>query len=178
MIAGNKNLSNQVFEVIDWAGRQGRVDQLIQAAVTTYPNEPQLRALAGEVGVPLPPATGAAGPGPAASAPQAAPPVALPPAVPIPPGPEIRLEGGLRRRLYDALVAAFETPAALDVLAQTYLGQKLAVITGGTNLAAQVYDLLNWTEARAELRALIVGARALAPDAAALRAFAAEVGLD
>ena len=49
------DLAYVVFELIQWAERQGEIEDLLRAALHAYPTHPELRALAAALGVQPPP---------------------------------------------------------------------------------------------------------------------------
>ena len=102
---------------------------------------------------------------------------ALPQPATPPRSPAFRLTGSQYQQLYQALLAAFPSPAALARLVQFRLAQNLDVIAGGDNLGDRVFDLMRWAEANGRLDDLIAGARNENPGNSVLRAVAEEIGL-
>src|SRR5262245_18148613 len=89
----------------------------------------------------------------------------------------MRLTGDQRKRLTEALLAAFPTEAALSQMASFGLDEHLAVIAGGINLKDRAFNLVAWAEARGRTEELIEAARDENPGNRTLRAVAEQLRL-
>src|SRR5262245_13789164 len=112
-------LSAIVLELIQWADRQGRVNDLILAIQQARPNNTQVQAAAKALLAPA-----AAEPRPAAGT--------------------AALDGPRRARLRAVLLDQFPTRNVLAMLVDDSLSVNLDTVSTGTNLTEVVFALIQW----------------------------------
>jgi hypothetical protein len=112
-------LRDVAFNLIEWAERVGRVDDLVRALGRARPNNREVQAVVAEL---------------------------LPPAAPAAPGSgPASLDGPRRARLRAALLDQFPTRSGLAMLVDDSLSMNLdAVAAATTNLTETVFELIQW----------------------------------
>ena len=88
-----------------------------------------------------------------------------------------QLTGPQRRQLFDALLSAFPTTAALERMVTFGLNENLERITTGSSLGDMVLSLMTWAQAQGRMEDLVRAAREDNPGSPDLRAFAQAAGL-
>ncbi len=96
--------------------------------------------------------------------------------VPRKPGEEAerKFDGRQIKPLQEALLSAFPTSGSLERMVRTELGENLAVIAGGANLAEIIFHLIVWAEAQGRLDELVRGAATANPGNPALQRLLAQ----
>lgn len=90
----------------------------------------------------------------------------------------LALDGQRKRQLRESILSAFPGVPPLARMVSDYLDLNLATVAAPAgDLQGQVFDLIEWAEARGKLGDLVLGARYANPDNPELYAFAFRVGL-
>jgi hypothetical protein len=153
-VAAGDNLGDLIFEVLQWAGAQGRLRELITASLAAVPGNPELVAFSQKVGVGVVQRT---------SNGKAPSPTAV---------PALQL-----KQLQAALLSAFPKRKDLQRMVLFGLGENLDSISGAGNLESAVTELLQWSEANGKIGGLVVAALEANPGNPDLTAFAAQLGV-
>jgi hypothetical protein len=98
-----------------------------------------------------------------------------PAAIPNPRGREVSLTGQQRRALHEALLEAFPSRSALEMLVRFELYQRLDTLIGEPSLRGAISQLMEWAEAAGRLRDLVAGACRRSSENPKLAAVAAEL---
>ena len=150
-ITPNGALGLVVFNLIQWAEREGRTEELTRTVQRARPNNDEIRsvakALLSPVGVPSP------RPGTA------------------------RLDGAYRARLRSALIDQFPTRSALAMLVDASLSVNLDGIARESNLTETVFELIQWAsiDPQGQLRPLLAEAVRQRPNSDELKALTTEL---
>jgi hypothetical protein len=169
LISPTPSLPDAAFESIQWAEREGRVEELIAALSAAKPRNTSLSELARQL------ANNSVAPGAQPQTPDQEPNHGS-----IPPAPAVDLNDlppELRRQLYNALLAAFPTPGGLALVLKLHLDTTLAEITSANGLNNQTLDVITWVCAQGQLERFIRGALTENPGNPALQRFARAVGI-
>jgi hypothetical protein len=151
IVPTGRELSSVVFELIQWAERSGRADELIQAIRRARPNNKEVQKFAREFCSP-----------PAEDRPRAGP---------------APLDGPRRARLREALLNQFPTRTDLRMLVDDALSVNLDRFTPSGSLTEAVFDLIQWaaTDPQGQLQPLLTEAVRQRPQSAELKALKAEL---
>src|SRR5262245_12790970 len=145
-------LTDVVLGLIDWADKQGRVEELVQAVQRARPANKEFQRLAGAV---IAPAVGEAKP--------------LDGAAP--------LDGPRRARLRAVLLDQFPTRNVLAMLVDDSLSVNLQTVSDASNLTEIVFALIQWASIDSEkrLRPLLAEAVKQRPNSKELAALQTEL---
>lgn len=90
----------------------------------------------------------------------------------------LTLDGQQKRSLRESIIAAFPGVPELERMVSDYLSLNLATVAAPAgDLQGQVFDLIQWAEARGKLGDLLLAARYSNPESPQLYAFAFRLGL-
>jgi hypothetical protein len=150
-VVGNGPLGSVVFSLIEWAERNGRIEDLIQAVQRARPHNTTIQDVARSLSARS--------------------------SEPTPRPGTARLDGAYRARLRAALVEQFPTPSALAMLVDDSLSVNLSAIARGSNLTETVFELIQWAsiDPQGQLRPLLAEAVRQRPHSAELKALQTEL---
>jgi hypothetical protein len=166
-ISGGTGLEDATYDLLEWAEREERMEELVSALSAAKPRNRYFSDLAAQL----------------ASSPTNSPvpiQVTPPPIQDTTPPPVVDLNNltpQLRRQLYLALLDAFPTPGDLERMLKFGLDTHLATITTASGLKNQVLDVITSVCARGQLEQFVRGALEDNPGSPPLRRFAQDVGI-
>jgi hypothetical protein len=145
-------LSDVVLKLIDWAEKQGRVEDLVRAVQRARPANKEIQKLAGSL------LTAAA-------------------TEPAPAAGTAELDGPRRARLRAALLDQFPTRNALAMLVDDSLSVNLKTVSEASNLTEVVFELIQWAsiDKRKHLQPLLAAAVRERPGSRELAALRTEL---
>jgi len=156
-VVGEGSLNQVVFDLIKWAERNGRMEDLVRAAVQNRPENPRVKAAADAILPPADPSLTPAAPSKANVA---------------------TYDAVRRRRLREELVESFSRRSDLTIILADTVGENLeAIVSNGTTLEEAAFELTQWlgVDPQARLEPFLAEAIQRRPNNAELKALYAEL---